>query len=54
MTSDGYILQLFRIPSSPKSPNNDQPKVPVYLMHAFMESANGFVVLGPEHSIGEF
>lgn len=53
MTSDGYVITIHRIPFSQKSPKDDTPKPPVCLMHAFMESSNGWIVLGPEHSLGK-
>lgn len=52
-TCDGYILQLHRIPFSPKSPKTKRSKTPIFLMHGFLESSNGWIVLGSENSLGE-
>ncbi|XP_055311150.1 lipase 3-like isoform X1 [Sitodiplosis mosellana] len=51
VTDDEYILQLHRIPYGKISPKSNKPRPPVYLMHAFMESSNGWIVLGPENSL---
>lgn len=51
-TEDGYIIHLYRIPHGKNSSKTDAPRPPVYLMHAFMESSNGWIVLGSEHSLG--
>ncbi|XP_055311059.1 lipase 3-like isoform X2 [Sitodiplosis mosellana] len=50
-TDDGYKLQLHRIPYGKNSPKTDKPRPPVYLMHGFMDSSNGWIVLGPENSL---
>lgn len=52
MTDDGYILNMHRIPFSPKSPRSGKPKQPVFLMHGLWESSNGWIVLGAEHALG--
>lgn len=53
-TKDGYILELHRIPHGRKSPKTYEPRQPVLLMHGFLESSNGWVVLGSENSLGIF
>lgn len=53
-TDDGYRLRLHRIPYGEKSPKTDKPRPPVFLMHGFLESSNGWTVLGPDNSIGAF
>lgn len=52
-TDDGYLIKLYRIPFSPKSSKTNETRPVVFLMHAFMESSNSFIVLGPKHSIGK-
>ena len=50
-TDDGYKLQLHRIPYGIKSSKTDKPRPPVFLMHGFCESSNGWIVLGPDNSL---
>lgn len=50
-TEDGYILRLHRIPYGRKSPRTDEPRPPVLLMHGFLESSNGWTVLGADNSL---
>lgn len=51
--NDGYILELHRIPHGVKSPQSDKPKPPVLLVHGFLDSSNGWIVLGSENSLGK-
>lgn len=49
-TSDGYILKMHRIPSSPKSTKVDVRR-PVFLMHGLLDSADCWVLMGPNSSL---
>lgn len=49
-TSDGYILQLHRIPSSPKFKSNERKRA-VLLQHGLLDSSAGWVLLGPENGL---
>lgn len=51
VTDDGYILHLFRIPHGIKSPQTNQTRPPVLLMHGLFDSSNCWIVLGPENSL---
>ncbi|XP_063623110.1 lipase 3-like [Cydia splendana] len=44
VTEDGYILKMFRIPPR----NNCTKKVPILLMHGFLQGAECFLDAGPE------
>lgn len=48
-----YILHVFRIPYGLKSPQTNQTRPPVLLMHGLMDSSNGYINLGPENSLGK-
>lgn len=48
-TSDGYILPLHRILSK-----SDGSKPPVFLMHGLFESSTQWIIMGVNHSLGEF
>lgn len=52
VTDDGYILHMHRIPHGKNSSKSNEARPPIYLMHSFMESSNGWIVLGSEHSLG--
>lgn len=54
MTEDGYILHAFRIPYGRKSPQTNQKKPAVLLMHGLFDSSNCYVVLGADNSLGRF
>ncbi|XP_031635022.1 lipase 3-like [Contarinia nasturtii] len=43
-TDDGYILRLYRIPSSPKTVNNSKHNKPILLMHGLTGSSRDYVV----------
>lgn len=52
-TEDGYLLTLFRIPYGIKNNNSDVKDKPVaFLMHGLLLSAEDWIVLGPEKSLG--
>lgn len=53
-TDDGYILEMHRIPSSPKLSHDNSTKTPVLVMHGLMESSAGWVIMGPEKGLGEY
>ena len=42
ITSDGYILQIFRIPKN-ESNYKTTPKQPVYFQHGLLDSSDGWV-----------
>lgn len=48
ITADGYILELHRIGNE----NATESRTPILLMHGLLESSNGWIALGPDHSIG--
>lgn len=50
-TGDGYVLEMFRIPYSPKLQNQDKPKKAVFLMHGIMSSSDCWILNGPENSM---
>lgn len=52
VTDDGYILHLFRIPHGKELPQMNQKRPVILLFHALLDSANGYIVLGPQHSLG--
>ncbi|XP_047122127.1 lipase 3-like [Schistocerca piceifrons] len=45
-TADGYILRMYRIPSSPKA--KDPSGYPILLVHGLESSAADWVVMGPD------
>lgn len=49
-TADGYILTMFRIPGSAKSPPA-LGKVPVLLMHGTLSSSADWIITGPPRSL---
>jgi len=49
-TSDGYILNLHRIPHG-KDPNKKKKDTPVYLQHGLLCSSADWIVLGPQRSL---
>lgn len=53
ITDDGYILHVFRIPHGKKSVLMNRIRPPILLMHGFLDSSNGFIVLGAKHSLGK-
>lgn len=52
ITRDGYILHVFRIPHGKESALTNQTRAPILLMHAILDSSNGFIVSGDEHALG--
>lgn len=48
-TSDGYLLEMHRITSSPRNRthSHDARKQPVFLMHGLLDASSGFVIMGP-------
>lgn len=50
-TTDGYILELHRIPNSFIS-NSTQRKRPVLLVHGYADTSATWVMIGPNRSIG--
>lgn len=42
---------MIRIPYGKQSPSAKNKK-PIFMMHAFLESANGWIVQGPGKSLG--
>lgn len=52
-TDDGYILHAFRIPYGRKSPQTNQTRPVVLIMHGLMDSSNGVIVLPPGESLGK-
>lgn len=48
ITKDGFILELHRIGNA----NSSESRTPVFLMHGLLESSNGWIALGPDHSLG--
>lgn len=55
ITQDGYILELHRLgnDTSDSDSNLNGKRIPVFLMHGLLESSNGWIALGPEHSLGK-
>lgn len=51
-TNDGYILQMHRITGGPKSPPQ-KGKTPVLLMHGLLDSSATWVIMRPNHGLGE-
>ncbi|KAH8267530.1 hypothetical protein KR018_012659 [Drosophila ironensis] len=52
-TPDGYVLNLFRIPYSPKLANNspDQPRPAVLIMHGLFSCSDCYLLNGPEDAL---
>lgn len=44
ITSDGYLLEMHRIPRI--------GGIPVYLQHGLLDSSAGWILLGPNNSLG--
>lgn len=53
-TSDGYILELHRIPTGRDNFNKPGPRPVVFLMHGLLSSSADFLVLGPGTALGKF
>ena len=48
ITSDGYILQIFRIPGAKNESNyKTTPKQPVYFQHGLLDSSDGSAMRNP-------
>ncbi|XP_067629584.1 lipase 3-like [Eurosta solidaginis] len=50
-TSDGYILNIFRIPYSPRLSNRYISKPVVFIQHGLMASSDGFLLNGPDNAL---
>ncbi|KAH8241444.1 hypothetical protein KR026_003512 [Drosophila bipectinata] len=50
-TPDGYVLNLFRIPHSPKLNNGDQQRPAVLIMHGLFSCSDCFLLNGPEDAL---
>jgi len=50
-TSDGYVLNLFRIPFSPKLNNKNAQKPAVLLQHGLFSCSDCFLLNGPDNAI---
>ncbi|EDV32147.2 LOW QUALITY PROTEIN: uncharacterized protein Dana_GF14186 [Drosophila ananassae] len=50
-TPDGYVLNLFRIPHSPKLNNGDQQRPAVLIMHGLFSCSDCFLLNGPENAL---
>ncbi|XP_011184339.1 lipase 3 [Zeugodacus cucurbitae] len=50
-TSDGYILNLFRIPYSPRLNNQLERKPVVFIQHGLFSCSDCFLLNGPENAI---
>lgn len=48
---DRYILEMHRIPGSPRSPPRKGKRV-AYLQHGLLDSSAGWVMMGPGISLG--
>ncbi|CAH0701444.1 unnamed protein product [Spodoptera exigua] len=52
ITSDGYILEMHRIPHGRDHNNKPDPKkIPVLVMHGLLSSSADFIVLGPGNAL---
>lgn len=50
-TSDGYILEMHRIPGNSTSCKGDGKTV-VFLQHGLLDSSAGWILMGPHHGLG--
>ncbi|XP_014097332.3 lipase 3 [Bactrocera oleae] len=50
-TTDGYILNLFRIPYSPRLGNQHDRRPVVFIQHGLFSCSDGFLLNGPENAI---
>lgn len=50
-TTDGYILEMHRITSSPRAAVSDEPKLPVFLMHGLLDASSTWVLMGPYNGL---
>ncbi|XP_037817101.1 lipase 3-like [Lucilia sericata] len=50
-TTDGYVLNMFRIPYSPKLNNKDRGNPVVFLQHGLFSCSDSFILNGPNDSI---
>lgn len=50
-TSDGYVLNLFRIPYSPKLNNSNEKKPAVLIQHGLFSCSDCFLLNGPDNAI---
>ncbi|KAF9797140.1 hypothetical protein SFRURICE_019625 [Spodoptera frugiperda] len=50
-TSDGYILEMHRIPHGRTNKDTTEDRPVVLAMHGFMSASQAFVMLGPEKSV---
>ncbi|XP_017102667.2 lipase 3-like isoform X2 [Drosophila bipectinata] len=51
VTTDGYILTLFRIPYSPTLHNEKLPKKVVFLQHGILGSSDSWLLTGPRYAL---
>ncbi|XP_037951838.1 lipase 3-like [Teleopsis dalmanni] len=50
-TEDGYVLNMFRVPYSPKLNNENEQKPVVFIMHGLFSCSDCFLLNGPDDSI---
>lgn len=50
-TSDGYVLEMFRIPFSPKLKNKNSKKRVAFLMHGFISSSDFWLLSGSDNAL---
>ncbi|XP_037953470.1 lipase 3-like [Teleopsis dalmanni] len=50
-TKDGYVLNMFRIPYSPKLNNKDKPKPVVFIMHGQFSCSDCYLLNGPDNAL---
>lgn len=57
-TSDGYILQLHRIPAGRRAARRSgataKGKKAVLIVHGLLGSSSDFIIMGPDRSLGEW
>lgn len=51
VTKDGYKLNMHRIPHGLQK--TDKPRIPVFLMHDWIQTASAWIALGPNDSLGK-
>lgn len=50
ITSDGYILEIHRVPYMPF--DNHRERIPVLLVHGLFASSADWIIPGPDKSLG--
>ena len=53
ITTDGYILEMHRITSSPNAPAAKTPKQPVLLVHGVLDSSSTWIIMGSRNGLGK-